>query len=100
MDFIIVGIVALIAIVVLKFVFDYKVKVLKHIGEDEELDNLSKMYPSNLELCQDYLKKLGNETVKIEENKGAEASLYIAVTNKILIANIRKKLYKNSDDCP
>lgn len=90
MDFIIIGIITFIAIIVLKYIFDYKIKVLKHIGDDEELDNLAKAYPSNIEMCRDYLKKLGNEKVKIEENKGAEASLYIAATDKILIANIHK----------
>ncbi len=90
MDFIIVGMVALIATIILKFVFDYKVKELKNIGNDEELDNLAKAYPSNIEMCQDYLKKLENEKVKIEENEGAEASLYMAMTDKILIANIQK----------
>jgi hypothetical protein len=90
MEFIIIGIVTLIAILVLKYVFDYKMKVLKHIGDDEELDNLAKAYPSNIEMCKEYLKKLNNEKVKIEEDEGAEASLYIAVTDKILIANIQK----------
>ena len=38
--------------------------------------------------CTVFLKKLNNEKVKIEESSDNEASLYIAVTNKILIANI------------
>ena len=33
---------------------------------------------------------LKNETVEIEESKDGEASLYIAITNKLLIANIQK----------
>ncbi len=41
-------------------------------------------------MCKDYLKKLGNEKVKIEENPETEASLYIAITDKISIANIQK----------
>lgn len=90
MDFMIIGIITFILIVGLKYIFDYKIKELKHIGEDEELDNLAKAYPNNIEMCREYLKKLGNEKVKIEENEGAEASLYIAMTDKILIANIQK----------
>lgn len=90
MDFIIIGMLTLIVIVGLKYVFDYKMKELKHIGEDEKLDNLAKVYPNNMDMCKEYLKKLGNDTVKIEENEGAQASLYIAVTDKILIANIQK----------
>ena len=90
MEFVIVIIIALVITIILKYIFDYKMKELKHIGDDEELDNLAKAYPSNIDMCQDYLKKLGNESVKIEENEGAEASLYIAITDKILIADIQK----------
>lgn len=90
MDFVIIIVVILIALIVLKYVFNFKLKELKHIGEDEELDNLAKAYPSNIEMCKEYLKKLKNEKVKIEENQGAEASLYIAISDKILIANIQK----------
>lgn len=90
MEFIIIGIITLIVTVVLAYVFDYNRKQLKHIGEDEELDKLAETYPSNIEMCKEYLKKLKNEKVKIEENEGTEASLYIAVTDKILIANIQK----------
>lgn len=90
MEFIIVAVIALVAIIILKYVFDYKMKELKHIGDDEELDNLAKAYPNNIEICRDYLKKLGNEKVKIEENKESETSLYIAITDKISIANIQK----------
>lgn len=90
MEFIIIGVIVFISIMVLKYIFDYRMKELKHIGDDEELDNLAKAYPSNKEICQEYLKKLGNEKVKIEENEGAEASLYIAITDKISIGNIQK----------
>lgn len=90
MEFIIIGIVILISIVLLQFIFDYNRKELEHIGDDEELDKLAKVYPSNIEMCKEYLKKLKNEKVKVEENEGAEASLYIAVTDKILIGDIQK----------
>ena len=90
MEFMIIGIVTLVATVFLQFIFEYNRKELEHIGEDKELDNLAKEYPNNIEMCKEYLKMLKNEKVKIEENKGAEASLYIAVTDKILIADIQK----------
>lgn len=89
MEYIIIGIIALISIIFLQYIFDYNKKELKHIGENEELDNLAKAYPSNLEMCKEYLQKLKNENVKIEENEGAKASLYIAIADKILIANIQ-----------
>ena len=86
MEFIIVGIVTLIAIIVLKFIFEYNIKKLKHIAEDEELDNLAKAYPSNIEICKEYLKKLDNETVQIEENN----QKYIGTIQKVLIDGTSK----------
>ena len=88
MEFIITTIITVVITVILKFIFDYNMKILKNIGKDEELDEFAKKYPSNIEMCKSYLKMLGNEKVKIEENKDSEASLYIAVTDKISIANI------------
>ena len=88
MEFIIVAVIALISIIVLKFIFNYNMKEIKHIAENEKLDKLAKAYPSNLKICQEYLKKLKNEKVKIEESKEAKSSLYIAITDKILIADI------------
>lgn len=90
MEFIIIGVIGCIAMIVLKYVFNYNKKEIENIAKEEELDNLARKYPSNVEMCRDYLKKLKNENVKIEENKGTEASLYIAITNKILIGNIQK----------
>ena len=63
-------------------------KKVKKITENKELDEKIKKYPNNIEICKSFLKKLNNEKVKVEENSDNEASLYIAVTNKILIANI------------
>lgn len=88
MEFIIIGIIAIILSIVLGYLFDYNMNKIKHIADDKELDNLAIRYPDNIEICRRYLKKLNNSNVKIEENKESEASLYIAITNKILIANI------------
>lgn len=88
MEFIITTIITVVITIILKLIFDYNMKVLKNIGKDEELDEIAKKYPSNIEMCKSYLKMLENEKVKIEENKDSEASLYIAVTDKISIANI------------
>ncbi len=88
MEFIIIVIIAIILSIVLGYLFDYNMNKIKHIADDKELDNLANRYPSNMEICRKYLKKLNNPNVKIEENKESEASLYIAITNKILIANI------------
>ena len=88
MELIIIAIVTIILTAILGYLFNYNMKKIKHIAEDKELDEIAKKYPGNIELCKAYLEKLGNKTVKIEENKELEASLYIAITNKISIANI------------
>lgn len=90
MEFIIIGIVSLILLGILKLIFGYKQKELENIGKDDELDELAKKYPSNIDICKAYLKKLNNENVKIEQNNNAENSLYIVTTNKIMIADIQK----------
>ena len=90
MEFIIIGIVSLILLGILKLVFGYKQKELENIGKDDELDELAKKYPSNIDICKAYLKKINNENVKIEQNNNAENSLYIVTTNKIMIADIQK----------
>ena len=65
MEFIIIGIIILIATILLQFIFGYNRKQLEHIVEDEELDKLAEAYPNNIEMCKEYLKKLKNEKVKV-----------------------------------
>lgn len=89
MEFLIVAIIIVISIIILKYIFNYNKKELEHIADDKELDELARKYPDNIEIAKDYLKMIKNETVTVEENKEAESSLYIAVTNKISIANVR-----------
>lgn len=64
-------------------------KKLKEMTNIKELDKISDKYPSNIKICKEYLKKLKNEEVKIEENEGSDATVYIAITNKISIGNLR-----------
>ena len=90
MEFIIIGIISLILLVILKYIFGYNQKILKNIGKNDELDEIAKKYPSNIDICKTYLKKLNNEKIEIEQNDNAENSLYIVATNKIMIANIQK----------
>ncbi len=90
MEFIIIGIISLILLVILKYIFGYNQKILKNIGKNDELDDIAKKYPSNIDICKTYLKKLNNEKIEIEQNDNAENSLYIVATNKIMIANIQK----------
>ena len=89
MKFIILLIIVVIIYFILRFIFDVNIKKLKQIGEDKELDEITKKYPENVESCKYYLKKLDNENVKIEEDKNSNATLYLVTSNKIFIANLK-----------
>ncbi len=89
MEYLIVAIIVIITIILAKYIFDFNIKKIKQIIKNEKLDKITSKYPENIEICKWYLKKLNNESVKIEENISKESCLYIAITNKILIANIK-----------
>lgn len=88
MEFIIIILVTMFFAILVGYVFGFNKKKILKLAKNEKLDEIAKKYPSNIEICKKYLKKLNNENVTIEENKQAEASLYIAITNKIVIANV------------
>ena len=89
MEFIVLLIIIVIIYFILKFIFDFNMKKIKKIGEDKELDELTQKYPENIEICKFYLKKLNNENVKIEEDKNSNSTLYLVMSNKIFIANLK-----------
>lgn len=72
-------------------IYDINMRKLKQFAEYEEtkFNKLVDTYPSNLEICKNILKKLNNDKVKIEENKEAKTSMYIAVSDKIIIADVK-----------
>lgn len=89
MEFLVLLIIVIIGYLVLRFMFDVNIKKIKQIGENKELDELTEKYPENVEICKYYLKKLNNENVKIEEDKNSNATLYLVMSNKIFIANLK-----------
>ena len=88
---IIIGILIL-TLIILAFVYGFNIKKLKNFAkvEEERLNNLCEKYPSNIEICKYILKKLNNEKVEVEEDKNQKTCLYIALTNKIVIADVKK----------
>lgn len=79
-------------IAVLYGVVQVKLKEIKKRGEKKQLNKITDAYPSNVQIAKSILKKLGNETVQIEENKQREASFYFVATNRIIISN-QKNLF-------
>ena len=91
MEFLSLIIILIITIILIKVIYKINIKEIKQIAENnKELDEIAKKYPSNVEICKSILKKLNNEKVKIQEDKEANNCLYIAVSDKILIANMRE----------
>ena len=92
MEYIIIMIISVIVIILLKVGLNIRIKDIKKvkkIGYDKYLNQIANKFPDNKEICKDILKKLNNKEVKIEENQESKTSLYIALTNKIIIANIK-----------
>lgn len=91
MDMVII-IISVIAIILLKVGLNIHVKdiqKIKEIGYDKELNRIGNKFPTNIEICKKILEKLNNKGVKIEEDKDSKTSLYIAISNKIIIADIQ-----------
>ena len=90
MEYIVI-IIIIISIILLKLGLNIHIsdmKKIKKIGYDKKLNDISNKFPSNKEICMEILEKLNNKNVNIEETKDSKTSLYIAITNKIIIANI------------
>ena len=80
-------IVVLIAIIIVSSMMNTNLKELEKIALDKNLNEIAKKYPKNTQICKDILEKIGNSTTKIEEDLKSEATLYIAIQDKISIGN-------------
>ena len=58
MEYLIVLIGCIITIAILYVVFEVNIKEIKNVGKNEKLDELTKKFPENEEICKDILKKL------------------------------------------
>lgn len=89
MEYMIIILASIAFLAILAFVLELNIKKLKAIGENKELDELTNSFPENIDICRSILKMLGNENVKVTEEKESKTSLYVVVNNSITIANIR-----------
>ena len=78
-----------ITIVLFWVIFKINLKKAKEFEENKELEKITNKFPDNVEVAKEMLEMLGNKGVKIEEAKDTGTSLYIAVTNKISIADMK-----------
>ena len=79
----------LVTIVLLKYVFKIDVKKAKELNQNPEIEKITDRFPDNIEIAKEMLEMIDNKNVKIEELKNTQTSLYIAITNKILIADLK-----------
>lgn len=80
-------IIAIIAILIIYLMMKMNIEEMKKIALEPELNTIAQKYPRNTEIAKTVLEKLGNKTTKIEENENLEATLYVAIQDKILIGN-------------
>lgn len=89
MDFIVISLICIIFLILLAIILEFNIKKVKELGENKELNDITKDFPENIEICNCILKKLNNTTVKVKEDKDSKTSLYVVVGDTITIANIR-----------
>lgn len=86
------GVIVIIGVIllgVLFWVMQVDLKKIKEIAENESLDKIADKYPENRIICEDILKKVNNDQVIIEEDQEANTTMYLAIPNKIKIANLK-----------
>lgn len=89
MESIICLILLIITIILFKFIFEINMKEMKKLNENKDKEKITDKFPENIKIAEEMLDMLENKTVKIEEAKNTSTSLYIAVTNKISIADMK-----------
>ena len=79
----------LVSVMLLKYVFKIDFNKAEKLNENKELEELTDKFPENVQIAKEMLEMLGNNKVKVEEAKNTQTSLYIAVTDKISIADMK-----------
>jgi len=70
-------------------IFRISLKKAKDLEENKQKQKITDRFPENIEIAKEMLEMLDNRDVEIEQAKDTKTSLYIAVTNKILIADLK-----------
>ena len=79
----------ILTIALFKVVFRISYKTAKELEENKKMQKITDKFPKNIEIAKEMLEMINNKNVKIEEAKDTKTSLYIAVTNKISIADMK-----------
>ncbi len=79
----------IITILLLKYIFKISIKKVKALQQNTIMQEITDKFPGNMEIAKEMLEMLKNKNVKIEQAKNTKTSLYIAITNKISIADMK-----------
>ena len=79
----------ILTIILFKIIFKINLKQAKSLEENTKMKKITDKFPENIEIAKEMLEMLDNKDVKIEQAKDTKTSLYIAVTNKISIADLK-----------
>lgn len=82
-------IICVLTIIIFKIVFKINIKKAKELEENKKMQIITDKFPENVDIAKEMLAMLNNKNVKIEEAKDTKTSLYIVLTNKILIADLK-----------
>lgn len=77
-------------LILLKLLINTRIKDIKNLAENKQLNDITNKFPENTEICKKILKNLKNEEVNIKENTENKSSFYFILTNTINIANIKE----------
>lgn len=79
----------ILVIILFKIIFKINFKKAKALEQNKKMQKITDKFPENIEIAKEMLEMLDNKDVKIEQAKGTKTSLYIAITNKISIADLK-----------
>lgn len=89
MSLIIIMILTLTILIGIRIILNIDMITIKELAKNEKLNKITDAFPENIEICKKICAMIGNTKVKIEEDKQSKTSLYLIVTNKISIANLK-----------
>lgn len=89
MEIIICIILLIVSSLIYLIAFKINIKKAKELECNKKIENITNKFPENKEIAKEMLELLGKKDVKIEEQKETKTSLYIAIQNKIIIADMK-----------
>lgn len=94
MEFLIILILIIIVLFALRLLFHTSNEKVRMLAENEGLNKLTDNFPENKVICKKILSMIGNTTTKIEEDNKSETCLFLIMTNKIIIGNLKNRFVR------